>query len=175
MDESGLSPETQLLISEIKRLEQEDRELTGQMDTIQKELDLHKKSTALLHIKLNELKETLSGFISEEDNLLHHKKFLESEREQLETTLNKVSDKYDENMAILEDLMTDVEFMKGEIETLQSKTQILETEIPYKFKDSENLDKRVKVTFFRALENLEKRINDVQKRAEVIYYKKGEI
>ena len=175
MDEAELSGETRLLLSEIKHLEQNDKELINQIENMKNDLEIKKKEKIRLMQNFVELKGKVSNFISEEDNLLYQKKFLESEKEKLLKTLNSVSATYDENMIMLEDLMKDVGFMKGEIETLQSKSQILETEIPFKFKDSENLDNRVKTSFFRAINSLQKRINDVQKKIEVIYYKKGEI
>ncbi len=175
MNESVLNSETKLILSEISSLENENQKLVTQLATLNSELGGKKKSGADLLKKFKTLKEKTATLISEERDLLYQKKFLESEKKQLRDIYNAVSDRYDENMKDLEELMKEVGFMKGEIDTLQSKTQILETELSYKFKDSENLDKRVKVTFFRALNNLQKRINNVQNKAEVIYYKKGEI
>lgn len=174
MDESELNPETRLLLSEKKRLEQKENEQKIRLQALRNKHETTTDNKSRLMKEHDSLKERVSDFISEEDNLLYQKKFLEAEREELLASLNSVSENYDDNMEILEDIMKDVDFIKGEIETLQSKNQILETEIPYKFNDSENLDKRVKVTFFRALDSLEKRINDVQKKAEVTYYRKGE-
>lgn len=174
MDESELNPETRLLLSEKKRLEQKENEQKIRLQALRNKHETKTDNKSRLMKEHDSLKERVSDFISEEDNLLYQKKFLEAEREELLASLNSVSENYDDNMEILEDIMKDVDFIKGEIETLQSKNQILETEIPYKFNDSENLDKRVKVTFFRALDSLEKRINDVQKKAEVTYYRKGE-
>ncbi|MBF0210811.1 MAG: hypothetical protein HQK68_08015 [Desulfamplus sp.] len=172
MEASELNGKTTLLLSEIK---QQNKELISQLENLKNEIEIRKAKREQLLKKLVELKGTVSSFISEEDNLTYQKRFLESEKEKLLKILNSVSATYDENMMVLEDLMQDVNFMNGEIETLQSKSQILEAEIPFKFKDSENLDNRVKTSFFRAINNLQKRINDVQKKIEVIYYKKGEI
>jgi len=175
MAELESTKDTESPLSEINHLEQEYKELINQTENMKNELEIKKKEKTRLLKNFAELKGKVSSLISEEDNLIYQKKFLESEKEKLLKMLNSVSATYDENMTILEDLMKDVGFMKGEIETLQSKSKILETEIPFKFKDSENLDNRVKTSFFRAINSLEKRINDVQKKIEVIYYKKGEI
>ncbi len=175
MNESVLNIETSLLTSEISSLEQEHQTLTAQLETLNSEFGGQKKNGADLLKKLKSLKEKVTSFASERRELLYQKSFLQSENKKLADINNAVSGKYDENMKDLEDLMKKIGFMKGEIDTLQSKTQILEADIPFQFKDSENLDKRVKVTFFRALNNLQKRINDIQKKAEVIYYRKGEI
>ena len=175
MNESELSVQDKLLLSEIKRLEQEDEKLTIQLKKSYNLLYTKEQTESRLQKSLDKLKDKVSNFISEENTGSSQKDFLCSEKENLRYIYDSASDKYEENMKDLEDIMKDVGFMKGEIETLQSKTQILEAEIPYEFKNSENLDNRVKITFFRALNNIQKKINDVQKKAEVIYYKKGEM
>jgi len=175
MNESELSVQDKLLLSEIKRLEQEDEKLIIQLEKSYNLLNTKEQTESRLQKNLDKLKDKVLNFISEENIGLSQKDFLYSEYEKLRYIYDSVSDKYEENMKDVEDIMKDVGFMKGEIETLQSQTQILEAEIPYAFKNSENLDNRVKITFFRALNNIQRKINDVQKRAEVIYYKKGEM
>ena len=65
--------------------------------------------------------------------------------------------------------------MKGEIGTLLIKINMLEEEIPDEFRDAENLDKKIKSTFIRAITDLKNRINFVERQAKVLYYKKENI
>jgi len=175
MDESDLSAEAKLILSEIQSLEQDNQELAGRLKNAGRECEDVDKENSLLLKQYDAARQCASGLMAQENDLLFQKQFLENEKQALAHAYQSVSTKYDDNMRDLEDLMNDIEFLKGEIDILQSKTNMLEAEIPYKYKDSENLDKRVKVTFFRALNDLQKRISDAQRKAEVIYYQKGEI
>ncbi len=175
MDDSELSAEVKLILSEIQSLEQENSELVGRLETESHAREVAVQENRLLQKQFDKARQTMSDIMAQQNDLISQKQFLEAESQDLAQACQRVSNKYDDNMQDLEDLMKDIEFLKGEIDTLQSKAQILEAEIPYKYKDSENLEKRVKVTFFRALNNLQKRISDVQRKAEVIYYQKGEI
>ena len=159
----------------LESLDRENKELSNQIKGLESGLFEKKKETDMLAENSDILKKSLMEFISEENSLLHEIDFLDSEKLKLLESYDEVSEKYEINMSVLENLIKDVEFMKGEIGTLLIKTKMLEEEIPDKFRDAENLDKKIKSTFIRAITDLKNRIDTVERQAKVLYYKKENI
>ena len=159
----------------LESLDRENKELSNQIKGLESGLFEKKKETDMLAENSDILKKSLMEFISEENSLLHEIDFLDSEKLKLLESYDEVSEKYEINMSVLENLIKDVEFMKGEIGTLLIKTNMLEEEIPDKFRDAENLDKKIKSTFIRAITDLKNRIDTVERQAKVLYYKKENI
>jgi len=175
MDKSDLNPERKMLVLKVEGLERENRALAEQLKSLEFRLFEKKKEANILDEGTEGVKETLMRFISEENNLLHERKFLESEKEKLVGIYDGVSERYDTNMSVLEGMIKDTGFMKGEIGALIMKVGMLEGEIPVKFRDADNLDKKIKGTFIRALNDLQQRVNAVERKAKVLYYKKENI
>ena len=172
MDKSDLSPEKKILFLKVEGLERENRALAEQLKSLEFRLFEKKKEANILDEGTEGVKGTLMRFISEENNLLHERKFLESEKENLVGIYDGVSERYDTNISVLEGMIKDTGFMKGEIGALIMKVGMLEGEIPVKFRDADNLDKKIKGTFIRALEDLQQRVTAVERKAKVLYYKK---
>ena len=175
MDKSDLSPERKKLVLKVEGPERENRALAEQLKSLEFRLFEKKKEANILAEKTKGVRETLMRFISEENNLSYQGKFLESEKEKLVGTYDGVSERYDTNMCVLEGMIKDTGFMKGEIGALIMKVGMLEGEIPVKFRDADNLDKKIKGTFIRALNDLQQRVNAVERKAKVLYYKKENI
>jgi len=53
--------------------------------------------------------------------------------------------------------------------------RMVEEEIPDKFRDADNLDKKITGTFIRALNDLQNRLHTVERKAKVLYYQKENI
>lgn len=175
MSKSDLSPEGRMLVLRLEGLEQENKALASQLKDLDFRLFEKKKEANMLSESSDELKKSLMGFISEENNLLHEIEFLESEKAKLVEIYDGVSERYDTNMSALEGMIKDVGFMKGEIGALIIKIGMLEEEIPDKFRDADNLDKKITGTFIRALNDLQNRLNTAERKAKVLYYKKENI
>ena len=175
MDKSDLSPERKMLVLKVEGLEKENKALAEQLKSLEFRLFEKKKEANILDEGTEGVKETLMRFISEENNLLHERKFLESEKEKLVGIYDGVSEGYDTNISVLQGMIKDTGFMKGEIGALIMKVGMLEREIPVKFRDADNLDKKIKGTFIRALNDLQQRVNAVERKAKVLYYKKENI
>jgi len=169
------NPKKKMLVISLESLEQENKELSNQITNLESRLFEKKKESDMLTESSDMLKKSLMEFISEENSLLHEINFLDSEKLKLLESYDEVSEKYEKNISVLESMIKDVGFMKGEIGTLLIKTNMLEEEIPDKFRDAENLDKKIKSTFIRAITDLKNRINSAERQAKVLYYKKENI
>lgn len=160
---------------EIGRLKQENSLLAERHKNLSSQLSEKKKEAEKLNKSSFELKETLLRCVSEENNLQHEIEFLETEKTKLANTHDEASKSLDSNMAVLEDMIKDIEFMKGELGTLKVKLDMLEQEIPEKFRDADNLDRKITGAFFTAIEDLSNRMNAVEKKIKILYYKKENV
>jgi len=175
MNKSNLSPERTAFVLKLESLEQENKALASQLEDLDFRLLEKEKEANMLSESSDELKKGLMGFVSEENDLLHEIEFLESEKAKLIEIYDGVAERYDTNMSVLEGMIKGIGFMKGEIGALIIKMGMLEEEIPDKFRDADNLDKKITGTFIRALNDLQNRLNAVERKAKVLYYKKENI
>jgi len=175
MNKSNLSPERKAFVLKLESLEQENKALASQLKDLEFRISEKKKEANMLSESSDELKKGLMGFISEENDLLHETEFLESEKAKLVEIYEGVAERYDTNMSVLEGMIKDIGFMKGEIGALIIKMGMLEEEIPDKFRDADNLDKKITGTFIRVLNDLQNRLNAVERKAKILYYKKENI
>ena len=175
MNKSNPGPERMSFVLKLESLEQENKALASQLKDLDFRLLEKKKEANMLSESSDKLKKNLMGFISEENDLLHEIEFLESEKVKLVEIYDGVAERYDTNMSVLEGMIKDIGFMKGEIGALIIKMGMLEEEIPDKFRDADNLDKKITGTFIRALNDLQNRLNAVERKAKVLYYKKENI
>ena len=175
MNKSNLSTERKTLVIKLESLEQENKALANQLENLNLRISEKRKEANMRSESSDELKKSLMDFISEENDLLHEMEFLESEKVKLVEIYDGVAERYDTNMSVLEGMIKDIGFMKGEIGALIIKMGMLEEEIPDKFRDADNLDKKITGTFIRALNDLQNRLNAVERKAKVLYYKKENI
>ena len=175
MNKSNLSTERKTLVIKLESLEQENKTLANQLENLNLRISEKRKEANMRSESSDELKKSLMDFISEENDLLHEMEFLESEKVKLVEIYDGVTERYDVNMSVLEGMIKDIRFMKGEIGALIIKMRMLEEEIPDKFRDADNLDKKITGTFIRALNDLQNRLHTVERKAKVLYYKKENI
>jgi len=175
MNKPDLSTERTTFVLKLESLEQENKALANQLENLNLRISEKRKEANMRSESSDELKKSLMDFISEENDLLHEMEFLESEKVKLVEIYDGVTERYDVNMSVLEGMIKDIGFMKGEIGALVIKMGMLEEEIPDKFRDADNLDKKITGTFIRALNDLQNRLNAVERKAKVLYYKKENI
>ena len=120
-------------------------------------------------------KKSLLEWVSEENDLVQEIEFYASEMNKMDKIYADVSAKYEDNMGILEGMIKNVGFLKGEIGALVLQMGMLEEEIPERYRDADNLDKKIKGTFVKALNDLQNRVDVVEKKAKVLYYQKEKI
>jgi hypothetical protein len=164
-EDVGLSGEAEILKKENKILSVKLRDL--EVTLVKK----RGKSKALLESS-EEQKERLLALVAEENDLVQEIDFFASEKNKMDKIYADVSAKYEDNMGILEGMIKDVGFLKGEIGALVLKMGMLEEEIPERYRDADNLDKKIKGTFIKALNDLQNRVDVVERKAKVLYYQK---
>jgi len=175
MNESNPIEEGMRLVREIESLEQGNKVLAKELRGLEFTLlDKKKEASALLEDS-EEQKKSLLDLACKESDLVQEIEFYEPEKRKLDEIYAEFSARYDSNMSVLEGMIKDIGFMKGEIGALIMKMGMLEEEIPDRFRDADNLDKKIKGTFIRALNHLQNRIDVVERNAKVLYYKKEDI
>jgi len=149
--------------------------LTGKITDLELTLVKKKREAKTLLENSKKQKESLLELVSEENDLVQEIEFYASEMNKMDKIYADVSAKYEDNMGILEGMIKNVGFLKGEIGALVLQMGMLEEEIPERYRDADNLDKKIKGTFVRALNDLQNRVDVVEKKAKVLYYQKEKI
>ena len=160
------------LSGEVESLEKDNKALTGELSDLELTLVKKKRTAKALLENSEEQKKSLLALVAEENDLVQEIEFYESEKNKMDEIYADVSAKYENNMKILEDMIKNVGFLKGEIGALVLQMGMLEEEIPERYRDADNLDKKIKGTFIKALNDLQNRVEVVEKKARVLYYQK---
>ncbi|CAN2041313.1 Mad24 [Candidatus Magnetomoraceae bacterium gMMP-15] len=160
------------LISQIQRLETENKILMPQMSELNSQLIEKKKELQILSKQQHYLKRKLLKPVSEEKDLMHSIRFLEAEKENLSFSYQVAAEHINNNMTVLEEMIKELSFIKGEIGTLIVKMSMLEEEIPIKFRDAHNLKEKITGTIFRTIHELHNKIKSVEKQVKIDYYAK---
>ena len=160
------------LSGEVESLEKDNKALTGELSDLELTLVKKKRTAKALLENSEEQKKSLLALVAEENDLVQEIEFYESEKNKMDEIYAGVSAKYENNMKILEDMIKNVGFLKGEIGALVLQMGMLEEEIPERYRDADNLDKKIKGTFIKALNDLQNRVEVVEKKARVLYYQK---
>ena len=175
MNESNSVKEDVDFVREVESLKNENKALTGKITDLELTL-VKKKREAKTLLEISEKqRESLLEWVSEENDLVQEIEFYASEMNKMDKIYADVSAKYEDNMGILEGMIKNVGFLKGEIGALVLQMGMLEEEIPERYRDADNLDKKIKGTFVRALNDLQNRVDVVEKKAKVLYYQKEKI
>jgi len=175
MNESNSVKEDVDLVREVESLKNENKALTGKITDLELTLVKKKREAKTLLENSEKQKESLLEWVSEENDLVQEIEFYASEMNKMDKIYADVSAKYEDNMGILEGMIKNVGFLKGEIGALVLQMGMLEEEIPERYRDADNLDKKIKGTFVRALNDLQNRVDVVEKKAKVLYYQKEKI
>ena len=160
------------LSGEVESLEKDNKALTGELSDLELTLVKKKRTAKALLGNSEEQKKSLLALVAEENDLVQEIEFYESEKNKMDEIYADVSAKYENNMNILEDMIKNVGFLKGEIGALVLQMGMLEEEIPERYRDADNLDKKIKGTFIKALNDLQNRVDVVERKARVLYYQK---
>ncbi|OQY08980.1 MAG: hypothetical protein B6I30_10500 [Desulfobacteraceae bacterium 4572_187] len=149
--------------------------MTGKISNLELTLVKKKREAKTLLENSEKQKKSLLEWVSEENDLVQEIEFYASEMNKMDKIYADVSAKYEDNMGILEGMIKNVGFLKGEIGALVLQMGMLEEEIPERYRDADNLDKKIKGTFVKALNDLQNRVDVVEKKAKVLYYQKEKI
>ena len=172
MNESSPMNKVVGLVGEVENLEKENKALGVTLGDLEITLAEKKRAAKSLFQSLEGQRQRLLAFVAEENDLLQEIEFYESEKNDVEKIQSDISSKYAANLSVLEGMIKNVGFLKGEIGTLMLQTGMLEEEIPERYRDADNLDKKIRGTFVRALNDLQDKIDIVERKAKVLYYRK---
>ncbi|MBT3260167.1 MAG: hypothetical protein HN366_27450, partial [Deltaproteobacteria bacterium] len=118
MNESNPIKENAALTGEVESLEKENKALTGKLSDLELTLVKKKRNAKTLLEKSEEQKESLLALVAEENDLVQEIEFFASEKNKMDKIYADVSAKYEDNMEILEGMIKNVGFLKGEIGAL---------------------------------------------------------
>ncbi len=159
------------LMEEVESLEKENYEIMGRV----KELEMQHLGKAneekVISLKLSDARNKLVRPLAEENSYLSEIDFLESEKAGLFELRDRTAESLNNNMTDLSDIIMDIEFIKGEIQTLVSKINMVEDDIPGIYGEMDDLDERISSTS-KALTDLYNRMKIVEKNAKTFYYNK---
>jgi len=175
MNESSSVKENVDLVGEVEGLNNENKALSWKLTDLELTLVKKKRAAKTLLESSEEQKKRLPALVAEENDLVREIEFYACEMNKMDKIYADVSTKYEDNMRSLEGMIKNVGFLKGEIGALVLQMGMLEEEIPERYRDADNLDKKIKGTFVRALNDLQNRVGVVEKKAKVLYYQKEKI
>ena len=159
------------LISRNEGLEEENHLMAKSVKDFELQLSKKRKACQTLYKRSDDLKEELARSLAREHNLLNEIELYESERARVSDIYSEVSERVGTNVSTLEGIVNDIGFMKGEVRALMEKMEMLEGEVPMKFKDVDNLDEKISASI-KALRGLYNRMQGTQRDVKISYYKK---
>ena len=118
---------------------------------------------------VEETKKRLVGSLARKRGLLNEIAFFQKEKSHLFKTYTGVSERLQDNVSVLDRILKDMSFFKGEIQALMDKMGMLEDQIPVKYQDVDNLDERIKRTF-QTLKGFSSRMHHMEKAVKETYY-----
>ena len=171
VDRDNLTGEKERLLAEVGKLEEENHIMAKSVKDFELQLAKRRRIYQTLFKRSDELKGKFVRFLAREHNLMNEIELYESEKAVISDTYSEVSEKLRNNVSSLECTVKDIGFMKGEVQMLIEKMEILEGEIPVKSKDMYNLDEKV-MGAIKALKRLYNRMQAAERDVKVSYYKR---
>ena len=171
LERDNLNEAKERLLSEVEKLEEKNHIMAKSVKDFELQLSKRRRIYQTLLKRSDELKEEFVRFLAREHNLINEIDLCESEKAVISDTYSEVSEKLRNNVSSLECTVNDVGFMKGEVQMLIEKMEILEGEIPVKSKEMHNLDEKV-MGAIKALKKLYNRMQAAEKEVKVSYYKR---
>lgn len=159
------------LVVGIEGLEEENHLMTKSVKDFELQLSKKRRVCQTLYKRSDDLKEKLARSLPREHNLLNEIESYESEKARLSAIYSEVSKRLRTNVSSLESTVNDIGFMKGEVRALVEKMEMLEGEVPVKFKDVDNLDEKISASI-KALRSLYNRMQGTERDVKISYYKK---
>lgn len=170
LDKENLTAERKRLATEVESLEEENHAIAKRAKDLQIEL-LKKRTTAKESFESSdESNKRLVGPLARERGLLNEIGFFETEKARLSGTYLEVSGRLGANVSELDRTLRDIGFMNGEVRALMEKMEMLEGEVPMKFKDVDNLDEKISASI-KALRSLYNRMQGTERDVKISYYK----
>lgn len=171
LDKENLTAERKRLATEVESLEEENHAIAKRAKDLQIEL-LKKRTTAKESFeRSDESNKRLVGPLARERGLLNEIGFFETEKARLSGTYLEVSGRLGANVSELDRTLRDIGFMNGEVRALMEKMEMLEGEVPMKFRDVDSLDDKIKRTS-NALMGCYNSMRRVEITVKENYYKK---
>ncbi len=171
LDKENLTAERKRLATEVESLEEENHAIAKRAKDLQIEL-LKKRTTAKESFESSdESNKRLVGPLARERGLLNEIGFFETEKTRLSGTYLEVSGRLGANVSELDRTLKDIGFMNGEVRALMEKMEMLEGEVPMKFRDVDSLDDKIKRTL-NALMGCYNSMRRVEITVKENYYKK---
>jgi chromosome segregation ATPase len=170
-EKEDLTRERERLISGIEGLEEENHLMAKSVKDFELQLSKKRRVCQTLYKRSDELKEEQARSLAREHNLLNEIELYDSEKAKLSDMYSEVSERLRTNVSALESAINDIGFMKGEVRALMEKMEMLEGEVPMKFKDVDNLDEKISASI-KALRGLYNRMQGTERDVKISYYKK---
>lgn len=170
IDRESLTREKERLISDVERLEEENHLMSRSVKDFQFQLSEKRRKSQILLKRSDALKKKLVRLLARERGLLNEMQFYESEKAKLSDTYVEVSERLRTKISALESTVKEIDFMKGEMETLISKVGMLESEVPVKVSDVDNLNEKI-TGAVNVLKDLYGRMQGVERKVKINYYK----
>lgn len=171
VEKEDLTRERERLVVGIEGLEEENHLMAKSVKDFELQLSKKRRVCQSLYKRSDDLKEELARSLGREHNLLNEIELYESEKARLSDIYSEVSERLRTNVSALESTVNDIGFMKGEVRALMEKMEMLEGEVPMKFKDVDNLDEKISASI-KALRGLYNRMEGTERDVKISYYKK---
>lgn len=171
VEREDLTRERERLISGIEGLEEENHLMAKSVKDFELQLSRKRRACQTLYKRSDDLKEELARSLAREHNLLSEIELYGSEKAKLSDIRAEVSERLGANVSALENTVNDIGFMKGEVGALMEKMEMLEGDVPMKFKDVDNVDEKISASI-KALRDLYNRMQGTEKDVKISYYKK---
>lgn len=169
LDREALRKDRERLLDEVRSLEDESNALTSRARELQSQLLERRKTAARVCHRSEEMKNRMVQFLAKENNLIHEVRFLESEKDKQIKEYADISGRVNAGMASIAAILRDIEFMRGEMETLMGQSGSLESEVPDRHHDIDRLDEKIS-SALHSIVDLYDKVKAAEKNAKVIFY-----
>jgi len=159
------------LVNEIDKLEEENHNLRKEIKDLELKFIEKQKQAAAVNDELENEKGNLANIRAQERAIINELEFYDSEKQRLNTEFLKISNTLDSRLSSLNSLVSKIEFIKGEINTLIEKMSLLENDVPEKYYDVDNIDILFSQTI-KDLQQLHVRTLNMEKKLKIDFYKR---
>lgn len=170
-DQENITQKKERLFSEVERLEEENNLMAKSVKDFELQLSRRRNISQALFKKFDDLRGNLVSFLAREHHILSEIELFESEKAELSDRYSETSERLKSNITALESTYKEIGFMKGEVQALVEKMEMLEAEIPEKFRAVDNLDEKIQGTV-NALKSLHSRMQGAERNIKMSYYNK---
>nr|ASQ41171.1 magnetosome protein Mad24 [Candidatus Magnetananas rongchenensis] len=170
MDKKSLINEKKQLIADIECLESTNHSMARQIKSLQFDLEKNRKRASVLFDKSDETKRDLEKHLAVERGLLSELEFYEAEKSKLSNRYIQVMGNLDTHMESLDNTVSYIDFVRGEIVAIRDKMDFLEDDVPDAYKQVDDIDDLIDQTV-DSLTNLYDKAYHAEKNIKINYYK----